>query len=336
MASPRARHSLPFVRFAHPARSRLALALVVALAAGCQARTEIVIGVATDLRAKGQIDLVRFIGARNGVPLFQHEWPLSDVPAGMYELPGSFGVFSSDGSEPRVELSLFAFQGNTMVADRESILSLVSGQTLFLRMGLTSACNVQNGIKCAADESCVEGVCEKRLIDAHKLPKFRPELVTSVDCSSNTHYVVSSTGMPMPVLKSSCPGSDSCHEGTCFHDPPKQQPMLDASFCINEDGGIDDGGVSLRTGTDLRVQSYPILVGLSCSQHFFPFEVTLDVGDSLQISSFAGGSHHISFGTMTSGDIATMPVTETFPTAGDFTLTCVDHPTAGNLVVHVR
>ena len=311
------------------------LALLALLAFGCTGRTEIVVGVATDLRAKGQIDLVRFTASRNGVPLFSHEWPLSDVPAGMYELPGSFGIFSSDGSEPRVDLSLLAFQGNNMIADRESVLSLVSGQTLFLRMGVTSACNLSNGIKCASDESCVEGICEKRLLDAHLLPKYRPELVTSVDCSSTVHYIDSSTGVAMPVLKSSCAGNDVCHEGTCLHSPSSMtmQPQFDASFCIPTDGGIDDGGIQVLSTSDLRF-TYPIEVALSCTDHFFPYEVTLDTGESLSFTAFQG-SHHLMGPSGNTGDIVSQMVTMTFNTVGEFEVSCLDHPTAGKLKVHV-
>ena len=133
------------------ARLRTVL-LFTALAAGCTSRTEIVVGVATDLKARGQVDLVKFVASRNGTPLVQHEWTLSDVPAGIYELPGSFGLYSADGSEPRVELQVLGYKGKELITERDSILSLISGQTLFLRMALVSDCSALSGPTCAATE----------------------------------------------------------------------------------------------------------------------------------------------------------------------------------------
>ena len=82
-----------------------------ALAAGCSSRTEIVLGAATDLKARNQLDEVRLIVSRNGVPVLQPKpWTLSDVPAGVYELPGSFGLYSPDGSEVKLDVQLQGFK----------------------------------------------------------------------------------------------------------------------------------------------------------------------------------------------------------------------------------
>jgi len=183
----------------------------------CQQRTEIIVGVATDLRALGQIDTVRLVAERNGVVIVQPaDWMLSDAAGQPFEIPGSFGLYSGDGSETAFDVSVKGFLSKNIVANREATLSLVSGQTLFLRLSLTAACKPGVGPACQADESCVEGTCQKKAIDAHRLPAFRGELVTSTECNSGTSYVVSSTGMPMASLGDTCPNGGECHEGTCW------------------------------------------------------------------------------------------------------------------------
>jgi hypothetical protein len=193
------------------------LVLLMAVCAACQQRTEIIVGVATDLRAMGQIDSVALVAERSGVVVVMPaEWMLSDAAGQPYEIPGSFGLYSGDGSETAFDVSVKGFLKNNLVADREATLSLVGGQTLFLRLSLTAACAPGVRPACQADESCVEGTCQKKALDAHRLPAFRGELVTSTECNSGTSYVVSSTGMPMASLGDTCPNSGECHEGTCW------------------------------------------------------------------------------------------------------------------------
>jgi hypothetical protein len=198
--------------------------LSISLLLGCTGRTEIVVGVATDLQARGQIDTVRFLASRNGTPLVDHTWSLAEVPLGLYELPGSFGLYSPDGSQPRVELSVMGYQGKTVIAERDSVLSLLSGETLFVRMGLVSDCGALNGPNCAADESCVEGVCRPRLVDAHRLPSYSKDLVGALACDSGTRFIVSSTGAPMPLHGAGCRADEFCQEGTCYKYLAGEQP----------------------------------------------------------------------------------------------------------------
>jgi plastocyanin len=318
-------------------------------AVGCKDRTEVVIGVATDLRARNQIDLVKFLASRNGAPIIEHEWPLSDVPLGLYELPGSFGLFTDDGSEPRVELDIQAFHGKDLVVDRQSILSLVSGQTLFVRMALTSDCSALNGPTCKSDETCIEGVCQPRTFDAHHFPKYRPELVRSIECAGGPQYIVSSTGNPMPMLGAGCQGSDWCQEGTCYKRLPTDAladlampaQLGDAApstpVC---DGGVDasDDAANAQFGnTDMRV-NVPIAVGLPlCLGHFVPSNILISLGTTLQFQAGGDGqSHHITGAGSTSGDVKSGNQFFTFNTAGTFEFTCVDHPGQGVLVVHVQ
>ncbi len=184
------------------------LAFVTALVAvaGCAQRTEVVIGVATDLKAKGQLDLVSFTALRDGIPIIAHTWDLTDIPSGQYELPGSFGIYSPDGSEPRVDLQVQGFLDGQVVVSRESLLSLVSNETLFTRMALVSDCNSIDGPVCSSTQACIEGVCRDKAVDAHQFPPYQPPLVTHVACQSGSQFIVSSTLPARPCRFS--PGVD--------------------------------------------------------------------------------------------------------------------------------
>ncbi len=205
------------------------LALVVAC--GCQGRTEIIVGVATDLRAKNQIDHVDLTALRNGKPTIHQPWNLADVPAGLYELPGSFGLYSPDGSEPTIELQVLGSRGGPLVVERTSIVSLISGKTLFLRLGLVGDCDLTDGPSCPTGSSCIEGVCRANEVDPQRLPAYRRELVDHVACVSGTNFVVSSTGIPMPALATDCAADEFCQEGTCLkrlaQDPPEPSTTPD-------------------------------------------------------------------------------------------------------------
>jgi hypothetical protein len=183
---------------------------------GCSSRTELVIGVATDLRAKMDIDVVKLVASRNDTPLVQTEWPLSDTAGTKYELPGSFGLYSGDGSAVEVQIAIKGYKGMNVVVSRDTTLTLVSGQTLFMRNALVSACVFGKGPVCNTNETCVDGVCQKRTVDATRLPKYSADLVTKTECTPPVQYIVSSTGDPMSSVGDTCGSDESCHEGVCW------------------------------------------------------------------------------------------------------------------------
>jgi hypothetical protein len=203
--------------------------LALLLFSACSDRTEIVVGVATDLKAKGQIDRVTFEADRGGVPIIQHEWPLADLPAGHYELPGSFGLYSPDGSETRIDLSVKGYRGSELVTERDSIVSLVSGKTLFMRMAIVGDCGNLSQPTCGPTQTCVEGVCRDKEVDAHRFPDYKKALVTSVACDSGSQFIVSSTGTAMPMIGPGCSSDEFCQEGTCY------------KLLHNEDGALQQG-----------------------------------------------------------------------------------------------
>jgi hypothetical protein len=172
------------------------------------------VGLTTDLSATDMIDTVTLRAERSGVPLFTQTWLISGVISQPEELPGSFGVFSSDGSEPLITLTARAYnnKGTQLVVTREAITSLVHEQTLFLRMALVGGCSPMT---CPADSTCIEGVCRAKAINAHRFPAYRPIMVTTLACPSERMYRDTSTKQLMTVT-GDCAADEDCMEGTCY------------------------------------------------------------------------------------------------------------------------
>src|SRR5689334_1149052 len=126
-------------------RTSALLAVGLAAATGCQPRTEIMIGVITNIEAPMAVDEVVLEGYRDGIrdaahTVLKFPWPIPGMGSLPYTLPGSFGVYSPDGSPTRVELVLSGNRNGAMVVQRSSVVSLVPGKTLFMRMGLVITC----------------------------------------------------------------------------------------------------------------------------------------------------------------------------------------------------
>jgi hypothetical protein len=216
---------------------------VLALAA-CQSRTELMVGVATDLSAPGVLDEVRFELSRagTGVPQITETWPISGTSQ-PFNLPGSYGIYS-DGEALPVEIVLTGYKAGSRVVSRTARMTLVEGETLFYRMGLTAGCSAMPGA-CPAGTDCVEGSCKAIEIPPKSLPAFDPELVTHVTCQSAATYISTESASAMPMLPgaAACP-SGQCAEGTCL------MPVADLCGCQATEQCVD--GVCVGVGA-LRV-----------------------------------------------------------------------------------
>ena len=203
--------------------------------AGCQQpRTELMIGVATDLKAPMVLDSAQLIvtKTKDGVVQQMVSWDISGVPNEPFNLPGSYGVYSN-GEEVQLGIELQGLKAGRAVVSRHAVLNLIEGKTLFFRMGLTAGC-VDN-TSCAPTQSCIEGVCSERAIDSRMLPDFVPELTTTLTCQSGATYIDTSTNAPMRFSEDAgmCPAG-LCAEGTCL------KPPTDSG----DQPGFPDGGVS--------------------------------------------------------------------------------------------
>lgn len=198
----------------------LALSLaVLATMSACQPRTELVIGVATDLAAPDKLDRVTLSLQRadDGVPLGTTDWEISGDRGEPFNLPGSFGVVS-DGDPVRILATLEGSRAGDTLLARTAILSLVPEQTLFYRMTLVGSCIGR--LDCPPTSDCVEGVCRDRIVEPTTMPDFDAELVTAVSCNGAIRYLDTSTGEALASTADaeSCP-PDRCVEGVCVKPP---------------------------------------------------------------------------------------------------------------------
>ena len=225
------------------------LVLLSLLLVGCQ-RTEMIIGIATDIRAPDLLDSVQLnvTRVRDGFPEQQlPPWTISGLKNVPFNLPGSYGVYSPDGSEPKLEIELLGLKNDQTVVRRNAIVSLVHGKTLFLRLGLTAGC--RNRTDCAPTESCVEGACKPKELDPSVLPDFKDDLVGTLTCASGAAYINTEDGSPMPMSADANRCSTGCNEGTCLVPPRSTGSCSTAGnwafniTCDNCDSGLNGGTV---------------------------------------------------------------------------------------------
>jgi len=208
-------------------RLGLGLSLWLALAAvSCgHDRTQIMVGIATDLTAPAEIDFARLRVFRLegndtvGFEIAKSAWDLSSTM-----LPGSLGLYSSTATAIRLRLQLEAYHGfggasPELVVLREAIVSTAPEATRFLRLGLTKACR-DLATPCSGTTTCAEGQCVPREIDVATLPDYPPpdgvaDPVTTLACDSGVAYRTVPGGEAMPTLATSCPAAQACREGVC-------------------------------------------------------------------------------------------------------------------------
>jgi hypothetical protein len=213
-----------------------ALLLVLVGLVACEVpRTQLMIGVITDVPAPDTFDQVTLTVKRaDGFPFFDAPWTITGAPSMPENLPGSYGVYSEDGDAVGLDLTLVATKSGETVVRQTALVSLVPERTLFFRMGLTAGCTTRSD--CASTETCVEGTCRDRTVDSAQLPAFAEELVTKLSCTSNTAYLDTATGAPMERTAdaAACP-AERCREGTCL------EPVGDGggSVVIPPGGGED-------------------------------------------------------------------------------------------------
>jgi hypothetical protein len=193
------------------------------LASACQqtARTELVLGIATDLAAPGVIDSVELqvASTSNGVAQVDKTWDITGTGDLPENLPGSFGIEADDPST-KLDVVLKGFKDAQEIVRRRALLGLVEGRTVFYRLTLTAACIDRTDCAASTGSTCVEGACRPLRVDPLALPDYDADSVTHVSCKSFTRFIDTSTGAPMPPTDDAelCP-SDRCVEGTCLDTP---------------------------------------------------------------------------------------------------------------------
>ncbi|HEX4406062.1 MAG TPA: kelch repeat-containing protein, partial [Polyangia bacterium] len=197
---------------------RLALLVALVCAAGCSSekkRTELILGVATDLMAPTPLTDVEMHAYRlpEGVEVGNQIFMISGTLDEDYELPGTYDVYSPTGTADRIRVVLDGHAaGNKLLVERTAVLTMVPGQTLFVRLGVVSACEGMND--CPAGDTCIAGRCQSEDIDTTLLPAYTAGMEKTVACLGATTFVDTSTKQPLPLV-STADGGAPCGQGTC-------------------------------------------------------------------------------------------------------------------------
>jgi hypothetical protein len=214
---------------------------MVVLAGACseKKRTEVVVGLATDLDAPAPLRKVNIQVSRLPDDIIvagtDASFPISGAVDTVYELPGTYGIYSDVGTADRVRVRLLAVDdaGSTLVV-RTAVFSLVPQRTLFVRLGVISACEGKSD--CGDGMTCIEGRCASETIDSSRLPDYKPDLVKQLSCASVVTFVDTSTKQPLLPVAETC-ASGVCSEGVCL-----SAPAADAGAGGSAGGGVAGGG----------------------------------------------------------------------------------------------
>ena len=199
----------------------LSSTLMLSAAVGCSRnRTEIVIGMATDLTAPDPLTTVnvQVFSLPDETQLSEQAFSISGDLGNAYELPGTFVIYSTGGTADQFRTVLTATNSaGATIVERSAVLTLVPEKTLFVRLGIVSAC--QGITDCLTGETCIEGHCASEDLDASLLPGYTAGMEKVVSCSTGTTFVDTSTQQPLAVTGTSC-GTGACLEGICLASQP--------------------------------------------------------------------------------------------------------------------
>jgi len=252
-------------------RPFIAVLALFFLASCSKNRTEVVLGLATDLTAPDQLDHVQLMVQRDGVIIIQQDWDVFGQPRVPYELPGSYGLYTDDGSQPRVQVDFIGFHSSKEILRRTAIFTPITGQTLFMRIPLVKRCE---GVTCPADQTCVEGACASAEVNSGTFPAYLNQQETTVDCNSGDKLIDTGTRQPLPVNGSgSCAANQVCGDSTCYN-------------VVGQDGGVPDLSIprdlsmpDLTTPPDLALATPSFTYGASYGN---------SVGPGLALADFNG------------------------------------------------
>lgn len=186
-----------------------ALLFLTLLLLGCTPRTEILLGVATNLNSEPDVlERVRFSMREDDVETQRFEWALADRPELGVQLPGSLGIFSG-GAEAKFEIVLTGLLKRGAQIERRQRFTLLNRQTRLYRLALLKSCI---DVTCPGEQTCIDGRCESPDAVDLSTPDLPPD---TIECGDSSVLIDTRTGQRQPPLQAACPKDQRCVEGQC-------------------------------------------------------------------------------------------------------------------------
>ena len=232
----------------------------LSLLAACASRTEIVVGVASDLPITKLDGLRMRVTDSSGHLLTSREWPLS--LGSPYHLPAAFGVGVSATGDFIVHVE-GTLHGQVVVS-RHSQLTFVNGKTLFIRLALIENCYGDLDGSCAASTWCTQGVCRPLTVDPNVLPDYQNGDENRSQCGEGLSLGLT----PPPALD--CPAGQECVDSVCYLSTapldgplPNQSDLTAGPEDMTGMTPLDLTGVAMVDGsTDAGLNDLPMNVDL--------------------------------------------------------------------------
>jgi formylglycine-generating enzyme required for sulfatase activity len=232
------------------------VAAVLAGTPGCGGkRTEILLGVATDLSAPDVLDhvIMRVTRPDTQAEILHEEWLIPGTQGTKFELPGSFGIFTTDHSQPRIKVSVVGYRkdGGEVGPPRESVVSLVRDETLFMRLALVQRCM---GISCGDGETCFDGHCKPQLVRSVSLPIYVPGREALAECAGPTVLKNTATKQALQTGGTGhCAPNEWCGESTCYKN--QGQGLLFCAPPASDCNGVDGFETCALDGCTAQLQT---------------------------------------------------------------------------------
>ena len=199
------------------------LLVTLLLLSGCAKSSQIVVGVITNMPVPDALQTAQLEAYRDGVEVDSEYFsPIATEPHQPFALPGSFDFYSPKGGTPVVQLVLSGFGADPAkpIMQRMAVVQYIAEEARFYRMALVAVCQ---GVTCADDSTCVEGVCQKQAFDSTRMPKYKEGLEHTVECDSGSGFIdtttcdtgTDDTCTTLPVA-GACAAGQTCIEGTCY------------------------------------------------------------------------------------------------------------------------
>lgn len=225
-----------------------AVLLSLALGASCSSssRTELVVVVASDLTAPGQLArVVAHVRSGAASAAVDQSFDLATV-----HLPFSFGVVPPGGDASQgVDISLDAVDasGHTLFS-RRATTGFLPGKTLILELYLASGCR---DLVCAASQTCTERGCAQTAIDPGTLPGADPgkELAFDAGTPSLDAGGDAAAGLDAAPVDGSAPDTGAAPDtGTPADSGLLPDAGAPADSSVLPDGGAPDSGTPPDAG----------------------------------------------------------------------------------------